>query len=109
MHDITGMTSQMRSWLPCRQLLDFVQPFNFSCEQLVKIELLVCFIQNDDSSIGVAVPCFGDGDDGGDAFTIPANTLESNKTYRVTLVVFMEDRESDSAVQKVCDFLFSFQ
>ena len=82
MHDITGVTSQMRSWLPCRQLLDFVQPFNFSCEQLVKIELLVCFIQNDDSSIGVAVPCFGDGDDGDDAFTIPANTLERNKNVQ---------------------------
>ena len=29
-HDVTGITSQMTSWLPCRQMLDFVQPLNLS-------------------------------------------------------------------------------
>ena len=57
-------------------------------------------MQNDDNSTNSVVSCF---DDAGDSsVTILANSLVPNKSYLVELVVFMDGRKSDLAVQVVC-------
>ena len=57
-------------------------------------------MQNDDNSRSSVVSCFGDAGDS--SVTIPANILAPNKSYLVELVVFMDGRKSDFAVQVVC-------